>query len=262
MGRFAVLLYGLIAYVIFLATFLYAMGFVEGYVVPKNIDTGTDGPIGMAILTNVALLGLFAVQHTIMARPAFKARWTKLIHPAIERSTFVLATCVCLALMFWLWQPMNSVMWQVEHSVWSKALLGVSLLGWGVVLYSSFLIDHFDLFGVRHVVLHFQGREYTHHPFMEKSLYKLIRHPLMTGFIIAFWATPNMTAGHLLFAIVTTTYIVALGIRIEEHDLVNFLGDDYHRYRLRTPMLIPRPWGRRPESEIRSSSGVSARPEK
>ena len=247
MTRWAILIYGILAYIAFLATFLYAIGFLEGVVVPKDINTGKQGPLGWAILINVALLGLFAVQHSIMARPAFKAWWTKIVHPAIERSTFVLATCVCLALLFWLWRPMTGVIWETDQPVLRTMLIALSLAGWGIVLYSSFLIDHFDLFGLRQVVLHFRGREYAHGPFMERSLYKLVRHPLMTGFIIAFWATPLMTAGHLLFAAVTTAYIILLGIRLEERNLVSILGEDYLRYRRRTPMLIPRPWGRRPD---------------
>jgi protein-S-isoprenylcysteine O-methyltransferase Ste14 len=247
MNRWAILIYGILAYLAFLATFLYAIGFIEGAIVPKDIDTGTAGPIGRTILINVALLGLFAVQHSIMARPVFKAWWTRIVHPAIERSTFVFATCICLVLLYWLWQPMTSIVWQVDQPVARAALIALSLAGWGIVLYSTFLIDHFDLFGLRQVVLHFRGRNYRHGPFMERSLYKLVRHPLMTGFIIAFWATPMMTTGHLLFAAVTTSYIIFVGIRLEERSLVQILGEDYLRYRRRTPMLIPRPWGRRPD---------------
>ncbi|MHC4141102.1 MAG: methanethiol S-methyltransferase [Planctomycetota bacterium] len=240
MGRFLVLLYGAVIYVIFLVTFLYAMGFVGGFAVPKTIDTGVEGAALPSIFINVALLGLFAVQHIVMARPEFKTRWTKIVPRPIERSTFVLATCLCLGLTFWQWRPMTGIVWHVEHSLVRGLLLGVSLSGWLLVLYSSFLIDHFDLFGLRQVVLHWRQQVYTHRPFVERSLYKWVQHPLMVGFLIAFWATPTMTAGHLLFALVTSAYIV-VGTRIEERDLARMLGNEYHQYRARTARFLPRP---------------------
>ncbi len=243
MGRVAAVLYGLVAYASFLVTILYAIGFVSSLVVPKAINDGPVGPAGTAVLVNMLLLGLFAVQHTIMARPAFKAWWTGIIPRSIERSTFVIAASACLLLLFWLWRPLPSVIWHVENAAGRGLLAGLSLAGWAIVFYSSFLIDHFDLFGLRQVVLHARGIEYRHHPFVERSLYRFIRHPLMAGFLIAFWVTPDMTVGHLLFAGVTTAYIL-FGITIEERDLVKFLGDDYMAYRRRTPMLIPHP-GRR-----------------
>jgi protein-S-isoprenylcysteine O-methyltransferase Ste14 len=239
MTRTAVFVYGSVCYLLFLGTFLYAIGFVANWIVPKSIDTGEVGPRGAAILVNVLLLGLFAVQHTIMARPAFKAWWTRIIPAAAERSTFVLASCACLCLMFWQWRPMPEIIWDPQYPVVRGVLYGLCALGFGIVLYSTMLIDHFDLFGLRQVVLHVRKKDYTHPPFMERSLYRLIRHPLMLGFIIAFWATPTMTAGHLLFAIVTTGYML-FGIQVEERDLVRFLGDDYNQYRKRTPMLLPR----------------------
>jgi protein-S-isoprenylcysteine O-methyltransferase Ste14 len=207
MGRFLVLLYGTVIYVIFLVTFLYAMGFVGGLAVPKTIDSGVQDAALPSILINVALLGLFAVQHIVMARREFKTRWTKIVPRSIERSTFVLATCFCLGLLFWQWRPMTGIVWHVEHPLVRGVLFGVSLFGWLLVLYSSFLIDHFDLFGLRQVVLHWRQQVYTHRPFVERSLYKWVQHPLMVGFLIAFWATPTMTAGHLLFALVTTAYM-------------------------------------------------------
>ncbi len=239
MGRLLILLYGLTSYAAFFVTFLYAIGFLSGIGVPKAINDGTVGPAATSILVNVALLGLFAVQHTIMARPAFKRWWTTIIPKPIERSTFVLVASGCLLLLYWQWRPLPDVIWHVESSAGRGILRGLSLLGWAMVLYSSFLIDHFDLFGLRQVVLHARGQPYKHHPFMERSLYRLIRHPLMAGFIIAFWATPDMTVGHLLFAAVTTAYIL-FGIMIEERDLMTMLGEDYLAYRRRTPMLIPR----------------------
>jgi protein-S-isoprenylcysteine O-methyltransferase Ste14 len=237
-GRILTLVYGVLCYIFFFGTFLYAIGFVGNWVVPRSIDTGTPGDTLPSVVINVALLGLFAVQHTIMARPAFKRWWTTKIPPPAERSTFVFATCIVLTLVFWQWRPMPMNVWHTDNTVSVWALSGLSLFGYLIVLYSSFLIDHFDLFGLRQVVLQYRGRDYTHHPFAERSLYKLIRHPLMLGFLLAFWATPSMSQGHLLFAIVTSVYIL-FGITIEERDLLNFLGDDYKAYRKRTPALIP-----------------------
>jgi protein-S-isoprenylcysteine O-methyltransferase Ste14 len=237
-GRTLTLAYGVLCYAFFFGTFLYAIGFVGNWVVPRSIDTGAPGDTLPSVVINVALLGLFAVQHTIMARPAFKHWWTAKIPPAAERSTFVFATCIVLTLLFWQWRPMPTTVWHTDNTVAVWALSGLSLFGYLIVLYSSFLIDHFDLFGLRQVVLQYSGRDYTHHPFAERSLYKLIRHPLMLGFLLAFWATPSMSQGHLLFAIVTSVYIL-FGITIEERDLLNFLGDDYKAYRKRTPALIP-----------------------
>ncbi len=241
MKKVTVLLYGSICYVLFLGTFLYAIGFVEGLLVPKNLNDGVAANSTlMAVLINCGLLGLFAVQHAIMARPAFKKMWTKVIPEAAERATFVLATCLCLCLMFWQWRPLPESIYTIENSTLRMVLYGISFGGWGIVLYSSFLIDHFDLFGMRQVVLYYRGIEYTNHPFMERSLYKWVRHPLMVGFLIGFWVTPDMTQGHLLFAVVTGVYIL-IGTMIEERDLVDILPDDYQQYRKRTPMFIPRP---------------------
>jgi protein-S-isoprenylcysteine O-methyltransferase Ste14 len=240
MQRTLILLYGLIAYACFLVTFLYAIGFVGNLLVPKSIDSGAEGPIGLAILVNVALLGLFGVQHSIMARPEFKARWTKIIPKAAERSTFVLLTCIILGLTYWQWRPITSVVWDVEAPALRTALIGLSWLGWLIVLYATFLIDHFDLFGVRQVILHYRGILYTHRPFAERSLYRLVRHPLMLGFLVAFWATPTMTMGHLLFAGVVTAYVL-VALQLEERDLVRQLGDDYVRYQQRTSMILPLP---------------------
>ncbi len=238
MTRALTLAYGVAAYCVFLATFLYLIGFVGGLVVPKDVNSGAVGPLGAAVLINSLLLGLFAVQHAVMARPAFKAWWTRIVPEAVERSTFVLATCVVLGLMVWQWRPIEGTIWLIEQPIASGILRALSFLGWGLVLFSSFLIDHFDLFGLRQVWLYFRGEEYTQHPFVERSLYRIVRHPLMLGFLIAFWATPNMTGGHLVFALLTTGYIL-IGTCIEERDLVQILGDDYIEYRARTPSLIP-----------------------
>lgn len=236
-------LYGLFIYVFFLGTFLYTMGFIEGVVVPKSINTGAEESLGMAMLINILMLGVFGIQHSIMARPAFKKHWTRLVPEPVERSTFVLFTCIILAVMFWQWRPITSTIWSVDQQAARMFLIGLSYSGWLLVLYSTFLIDHFDLFGLRQVVLYLRGIEYTQKPFMERSAYKLIRHPLMLGFIIAFWSTQHMTGGHLLFAFVTTAYIL-VAIRIEEGDLIRELGDDYRQYRERTRMLVPIPKAR------------------
>ncbi len=238
MKRMLCFLYGSIIYVFFLGTFLYAMGFVEGVVVPKSIDMGIQEATNRAIWINVLILGVFGIQHSIMARPGFKKHWTKIIPEPIERSTFVLVTCVILCFMYWQWRPLTNTIWSVEQQAARMFLVGLSYAGWLLVLYSTFLIDHFDLFGLRQVVLYLRGIEYTQKPFMERSAYKIIRHPLMLGFIVAFWATPHMTGGHLLFAGVTTAYVL-VAIRIEEGDLIRSLGDDYEKYRERTRMLVP-----------------------
>jgi protein-S-isoprenylcysteine O-methyltransferase Ste14 len=217
---------------------LYTAGFLGNFVVPKSIDSGTDGPVGRAALINVLLLGLFGIQHSVMARAGFKTWWTKFVLRPIERSTYVLFSSLVLILVFCQWRPITSVVWQIDHLVAGLILKGLFFTGFLIVLYASFLIDHFDLFGLRQVFLHWQGKEYTEKTFGTPSLYKLIRHPLYLGWIIAFWSTPLMTYGHLLFAIVTTAYIF-VAIPLEERDLVRLLGEDYQRYRERIPMMIP-----------------------
>jgi protein-S-isoprenylcysteine O-methyltransferase Ste14 len=237
--RALVLSYGVVVYGLFLATFLYAIGFVSGALVPKGMNDGAaPASVLSAILVNAGILALFAIQHTIMARPAFKARWTRVIPAAAERSTFVLATCAILGLLFWQWQPLDGVVWHLTGAP-AVALWAVAALGWGLVLVATFLIDHFDLFGLRQVVLHARGIRYTHPEFQERWLYKLVRHPLLLGFLIAFWSTPHMTWGHLLFAGVTTLYIFILGTVVEERDLVSEHGDAYRAYQRRVPKLIP-----------------------
>lgn len=232
--------YGAVCYVVFLVSFVYAIGFVESILVPKAINDGTPVAVPQAILINVLLLGLFAVQHTIMARPGFKKWWTQFVPKPVERSTFVLAASLLLLLIFWQWRPLPAVVWHVDHPVGWFVLKGLSFAGWALVLYASFLIDHFDLFGLRQVFLHMRKRAYSHPVFASPPLYRLVRNPLMLGFVIAFWSTPYMTVGHLLFAAVTTGYIL-VGIQFEERDLARVLGEDYLRYRERTPMLLPFP---------------------
>jgi protein-S-isoprenylcysteine O-methyltransferase Ste14 len=240
MGRIAAFVYGLIAYAAFLVTILYAIGFIGNLWVPKSLDTGEPGSVGTAVVVNLLLLLAFAVQHTIMARPGFKAWWTKFIPKAIERSTFVLVASGLLLLLFWLWQPIAGDVWRVESQAGVLVLQALFFSGWFLVFYSSFLIDHFDLFGLRQVFLHLKNRPYTDHPFSTVSLYKIVRHPLMLGFLIASWASPVMSVGHLVFAIGITGYIL-VGIQFEERDLRRALGEDYERYRQTTPALLPLP---------------------
>lgn len=238
MKRLTVFTFGVISYLVFFISFLYVIGFVGNLFVPKSIDSGSEASLTQSLIVNLALLGLFAIQHTIMARPAFKRWWTKIVPAQMERSTYVLAASLILMLLYWQWRPIPGVIWSVENPV-GKAVLSVLFwLGWGTVLFSSFIINHFDLFGLRQVWLHLMDQEYHHVGFQTRSLYRYIRHPLMLGLIIGSWATPHMTTGHLLFAVAATAYIL-IGIQFEEHDLVQFLGKDYDEYRHRVPMFIP-----------------------
>jgi protein-S-isoprenylcysteine O-methyltransferase Ste14 len=244
MSRVAFLLYGVVAYLLFLAAFLYAVGFVGNLYVPKGIDDGTVGPLSTAIVINVLLLLLFALQHNVMARPWFKDWWTRYVPRPIERSTYVAAASLILLLLYWQWRPMPTLVWHVANPIGRGVLWTLFFSGWAIVLVSSFAIDHFDLFGLKQVWMHFQRREPEEAPFSERSLYRWVRHPLMLGFIIAFWAAPTMSQGRLLFAVVTTLWIL-IAIQIEERDLVNGLGEPYRRYRERTSMLVPSFWSRR-----------------
>lgn len=232
------LLYGLVCYLAFLGTFLYAIGFVGNLYVPKTIDSTPEVPLMTALLVNTFLLILFALQHSVMARPAFKSWWTTIIPSHLERSTYVLLASLFLMLLMWQWQPMGGTIWSVNNSIVKGIFIGVYLFGWSVVMVSTFLINHFDLFGLRQVWLYYAEIPYTPLPFRSPVFYQMVRHPLYLGFIIAFWSTPVMTVAHFLFAVLTTGYILT-AIRLEEKDLLNHFGDKYRYYSKIVPMIIP-----------------------
>ena len=236
--KFAAFLYGMASYLIFFVTILYAIGFVMGLVVPKTIDTGTVRSVTEAVVVNLLLMSLFAVQHSVMARPAFKAWWTQYVPKPIERSTYVLAASSCLLLLFWQWRPIPTVVWQFTNPDLAAVVAMLSLGGWGLVFTSTFLINHFELFGLSQVANHLVDKQVPEPRFRTPLLYKFVRHPIYLGFIIAFWAAPTMTIGHMLFAAVTTAYIF-VGIWLEERDLIGMYGDQYREYKQRVSMLIP-----------------------
>jgi protein-S-isoprenylcysteine O-methyltransferase Ste14 len=223
---------------VFFVAFLYAVGFVSGLVVPKTIDAGTVGPLTESLIIDLLLMSLFALQHSVMARKPFKQWWTRFVPRPVERSTYVLFASLALILLFWQWRPIPTVVWQVTDPRITGAIMGLSFVGWLMVLTSTFLINHFELFGLHQVAVHFAGRTMDKPRFKTPMLYKIVRHPIYLGFIIAFWSAPVMTVGHLLFAAVTTAYIF-VGIFLEERDLVELFGDEYRRYRQKVAMLVP-----------------------
>src|SRR4051812_23258884 len=238
MGAIIVFAYGVVAYIAFLGAFLYAIGFVTGIGVPKTIDTGPATPLTQALLIDILLMALFAIQHSVMARKPFKQWLTRYIPISVERSTYVLLASLVLILLFWQWRPIPAVVWQVTNPTLAMFLLALSLAGWLIVLLSTLLINHFELFGLQQVTHNLSGRTAAPPTFKMPGFYRFVRHPIYLGFIIAFWATPVMTVGHLLFAAVTTAYIF-VGIFLEERDLVELFGDEYRRYRERVGMVIP-----------------------
>jgi protein-S-isoprenylcysteine O-methyltransferase Ste14 len=241
MSRVGIFIYGLVCYTVFLGVFFYGMGFIGGFLTPTLLDGAPSRPLAEALAIDLGLLAAFAVQHSGMARPAFKRWWTRVIPEAAERSTYVLVSSLALVALFVYWQPIGGVIWTVSGGMGRASVIGVYLFGWLLLLYTTFLIDHFDLFGLAQVWRRLVGKNYRPPQFRTPSLYRLVRHPLYIGWLVIFWAAPVMTLAHLIFAVMTTAYIL-IAIQLEERDLVAAFGDDYVAYRRRTPMLVPRLW--------------------
>jgi protein-S-isoprenylcysteine O-methyltransferase Ste14 len=239
MTRILALPYGVVCYLLFIASFLYSVGFVGNLLVPKTIDSGRSDSLALAILVDILLLSLFAVPHSVMARPAFKRRWTQFVPPPVERSTYVLVSNLSLGLLFWQWRPIPAIVWHLDHPVTRSVVLALFWAGWILVLMCTFLIDHFDLTGLRQVYLHAFGRPYTPVSFKAPGPYRFVRHPIMLGFLLAFWAAPTMTIGHLLFDAATSVYIL-IALQFEEHDLIAAYGEQYRAYRDHAGLLFPR----------------------
>jgi len=248
-NRIIAFLYGVACYLAFLAAFLYAIGFIGNFLVPKSIDSGMQMSFMNALAINAALLGLFAVQHSVMARQWFKRAWGRIVPTSVERSTYVLFSSLALLLLFWKWQPMGGVVWDVKSGLGRAALYSLYAAGWAIVLAATFLINHFDLFGLRQVWLHLLGRPYTQLEFRTPGLYRYVRHPLYVGWLLVFWSAPKMTLAHLVFAVATTAYIL-IAIQFEERDLIRFHAE-YAEYRRRVPMLVPFNTARQSESSAK-----------
>ncbi len=238
MGKLVAFLYGIVAYLSFAVFIVYAIGFVTGLMVPKTIDSGPAGPLMESIVINLVLLTIFALQHSVMARPQFKKWWTTIVPKSVERSTYVLLASLALALVFWQWRPLPGVVWEAKDPTIAASLLYLGLFGWVLVFISTFMINHFELFGLHQVANNLTGNSMPPMKFKTPMLYNVVRHPIYLGFIIFVWATPTMTAGHLLFAAVVTAYIF-VGIALEEHDLIEVFGDEYRRYLRRVAMIVP-----------------------
>ncbi|WP_452233177.1 methanethiol S-methyltransferase [Lacinutrix sp. MEBiC02595] len=239
MKKLIIILYGLIAYVVFLIAFLYAIGFVGDFIVPKAINSGVETSFTNALFINLGLLSLFAVQHSVMARPAFKKWISPVIDPAIERSTYILLSSLALLLIYWKWQPMTTIVWNIENTTFYYIIMGVFFMGWLIVFLSTFMISHFQLFGLTQIFNNYKNKHTEDPTFQTNYFYKMVRHPIMLGFMIAFWATPFMTVGHLLFAIVTTLYMLIAVKYLEERDLRKFIGEKYEIYQKEVPMIVP-----------------------
>jgi protein-S-isoprenylcysteine O-methyltransferase Ste14 len=239
MKKSVIFIYGILAYCVFLIAFLYAIGFVGNIIVPKSIDSGTETTLFSSIFINAILLSVFALQHSIMARPAFKKWFTTIISPAMERSSYILLSSLSLLLIYWQWKPITTIVWETENEIVSIVITGIFFLGWLIVLLSTFMINHFELFGLAQIFNNLKNKQTDNPKFQTNYLYKIVRHPIMLGFIIAFWATPTMTFGHLLFALVTTIYILIAVKYLEEKDLKKFIGKEYETYQKEVPMIIP-----------------------
>jgi protein-S-isoprenylcysteine O-methyltransferase Ste14 len=238
MDRFIAFLYGILSYVAFFVAILYAIGFVSGFIVPKTIDSGAVAPLAETLIVDLLLMSVFALQHSVMARKSFKQWWTRFVPKSVERSTFVLFSSLALMLLFWQWRPLPAVVWTIDDPPIAVALTALSMVGWFMVFSSTFLINHFELFGLHQVANNLASRSMPVPRFRSPLYYNFVRHPIYLGFIIAFWAAATMTAGHLLFAAVTTAYIFG-GIALEERDLIDLFGDEYRRYKDRVAMLVP-----------------------